>query len=237
MTVIVCYDPDAAHSRALQAQISGMNLKDTVCVRSFERLEEMDAYMNRHGDVTDVLLYDIGAGPSSTMSVVGRIKRAYSNIQIIFMSDAQEWCDELYAVEHVYFLKKPVASAALFAALEVALRISRRLKERCLSIQSQGEYCTVPFSGILYVQAFLREVLVVTRSDRFTSYNRISDVERVLDSRFLRCHKSYIVNLDRVTAQGSLRFVVENGGIVPVSRARSPEARRRLGYYRGELNA
>lgn len=95
----------------------------------------------------------------------------------------------------------------------------------------------MPFSGILYVQAFLREVLVVTRSDRFTSYNRISDVERVLDSRFLRCHKSYIVNLDRVTAQGSLRFVVENGGIVPVSRARSPEARRRLGYYRGELNA
>ena len=52
--------------------------------------------------------------------------------------------------------------------------------------------------------------------------------DELKDSRFFRCHRSYLVNLDRVQALQQRDFVMENGQRVPISLKSFGEARRRL---------
>jgi len=60
----------------------------------------------------------------------------------------------------------------------------------------------------------------------------LKDIEEVLDSSlFLRCHRSYIINLNkvkRIIKNQNCVLVMENGDEVPVARGRKEEVTRIL---------
>lgn len=62
----------------------------------------------------------------------------------------------------------------------------------------------------------------------FESYGRLHELERQLDGRFFQCHKSFLVNMDRVTAFETEYFQLSTGEQVPVSTRRRAEARLRF---------
>jgi DNA-binding LytR/AlgR family response regulator len=52
--------------------------------------------------------------------------------------------------------------------------------------------------------------------------------------RFIQCHKSFLVNLDRVSSMEHKFFVMDNGEHVPISRGRAEETRKNFFESLGE---
>ena len=59
-------------------------------------------------------------------------------------------------------------------------------------------------------------------------YEKLEDLERRLDSRFFKCHRSYLVDLDYVRGYRDGQVLLPQGAAIPVSRLRERELRQAL---------
>ena len=83
----------------------------------------------------------------------------------------------------------------------------------------------IPVSKLDYVEAQDDYVALASEGKKHLKQQTIASLEAALDpSRFLRIHRSYIVNLERVTrlepyGKDSYVAILPNGAQLPVSRA------------------
>ncbi len=235
MIFIACCDENTLHLSRLRQEIAVLGVGERVNAAFFSTLDELEEFMGDHGETVDVLLCDTVLQNDSAIPAVSEIKKRHAHVQVIFMSVLAAWCEKAYTVEHVYFLNKPVRQEALTNAVLCAARKAKQHKEQYLNIQNKGAIQTIAFSDILYIESVLREIRIATSAQNVYAYNRISDMAGRLDSRFISCHKSYIVNLDKVEQIGGLQFVLADGRTVPISQARYQEAKQRYLRHTAEL--
>ena len=65
--------------------------------------------------------------------------------------------------------------------------------------------------------------LHLVSSEIIDFYDRIENLETKLDSRFFRCHRSYLINLRHLKSYKNGMAYMESGEEIPVSRLRSKE--------------
>ena len=100
------------------------------------------------------------------------------------------------------------------------------LKNDTLYFRCNYQDCSIPVEDILYIQSEEDYVcLYVTGSTRrFTFLSTLTEATNTLKKRgFARCHRSYVVNMARVTAVrprvDGYKAILEGGKHIPVGRA------------------
>ena len=73
----------------------------------------------------------------------------------------------------------------------------------------------------------------VTVQEEYSFYSRVGDVESRLDDRFVRCHQSFIINLEHVSSMRSNSLTMDNGSVIPVSQPRQKNVRVELTRFLG----
>ena len=69
---------------------------------------------------------------------------------------------------------------------------------------------------------------LVTKTEEYVFYAGLEDVQRQLGEEFLRCHKSFLVNLEKVVRFSKEQIVLEDGTNIPISRSYAKNVRQRL---------
>ena len=128
------------------------------------------------------------------------------------------------------YLVKPVGQAAVDQAMDWFVG-QEAARLRLLRVGTEGEEDaeTVRVGEVDYIE-ICRHTAVVRAAGRVYEVRRTMDAleEELNDSRFFRCHRSYLVNLDRVQQIDHKDFVMESGDRVPISSKCAAEARRRF---------
>lgn len=99
-----------------------------------------------------------------------------------------------------------------------------------LVFQVNGAHVRLRFADILFFEALDKKVTVCTTQHVYSTYASLGLLAEQLKGRFLRCHRSYIVNCDHVEAVDlhSMQLTLRNGARIPVSRSARPLVRRLL---------
>lgn len=159
---------------------------------------------------------------------------------VIFVTAYQEYALEAFNVDAVDYLLKPVRIKRLGRALEKAKQMlqtpaasqsltppdAARTLER-ISVEERGVYRVIPIEDILFFSAEDGIVMVQTRTSRHMTDFSLKFLEQNLDlTRFFRCHRSTIVNLDAIDSiapwgAGTYRLVVDRAQDLGVPLARS----------------
>lgn len=170
------------------------------------------------GDVPDVLFVDICLGQANGVDLVSRLFSMGATSQVVYVSGHDEYHTRVYATDHASFLKKPFRQEDVDLALDQALS---RLDDAGTAplVLSHGHETEVVYPrDILYVESDRRQVIVHTRTGEHRSYGKLSDVLDRLPAHIVRCHQSYIVNLDFVERLGTESIALVTGQTIPVSR-------------------
>ena len=120
-------------------------------------------------------------------------------------------------------LNPPFILLVLTALIAPEIALEKHLERRCpyarsISFVSDRRKITLDPAEISYVESNDSEVWIHTAGGlAYRTKTRISQWETQLDSRFLRIHRSYIVNADRV-ARHTAGAVVVDGRTLEVSR-------------------
>lgn len=160
---------------------------------------------------------------------------------VIFVTAYDEYAMKAFEVHAVDYLLKPVGKQRLDAALQrvksrsqeklpaaaeltTASRPSGQFAER-LVVKDGTRVTLIPAAKLDYAEAQDDYVALASEGKKHLKQQTIASLETALDPRqFVRIHRSYIVNLERVTriepyGKDSRVAVLSSGVRLPVSRA------------------
>lgn len=180
-----------------------------------------------------ILLLDVMMGELDGIKLAARLRQQGNDTQIVFVSSNREMALRGYEVNAVRYLAKPLEQEKLKEALLYCVRMQKGKKEILLPTE-RGEFRT-PFSDIQYVEAFDRGTKVVLKDKTLETRWKLSEIAVLLpESDFLRCHRSYVVNLACVTYVHQYEFILQSGMTVPIGQARYTEIRNQFADYLAE---
>jgi two-component system LytT family response regulator len=196
----------------------------------------------------DLVFLDIEMPELNGLEVLRRIKH---DPAIVFTTAYDKFAVAAFELEAIDYLLKPFGRDRLYAALErvqrnlnvgsdesVATRARAALDQMSPSgpltrifVRDRGRILPIAVNDIERLEADDDYVAVHSRGRRYLVYLGMNDFEHRLDAqRFVRIHRSHIVNMDHVAAMTSfdatrLQVEMRDGTKLIASRTRSRELR------------
>ncbi len=84
-------------------------------------------------------------------------------------------------------------------------------KEYYIPVITRKEVSRVNVREILYIETQLRVVYIYTSNRVYRSYRKMDDVMKYLNDNFYRCHKSCILNFEKITRMEDGIFFFKGG--------------------------
>lgn len=119
------------------------------------------------------------------------------------------------------FIVKPVQKDILEDLLKKAQSELDNDKQSFLCNLGKGKLETIPSNQILYLESKGHNVLIHTenRSEAYSVYDRLSTLGKRLPSNFRPCHKSYLINMDKIKRIDKQEVVLTNGTVIQISKS------------------
>ena len=149
--------------------------------------------------------------------------------QIIFTTGNKEYAFEAFEYDVTDFLKKPITQLRFAKAIEKALQRQNQLdaiatasSKNEIYIKSDGRFIRIPYESILYFENVGDYVKVITTDGNHIIHGSLKSIDsRINHPRFLKVHRTYIVNLDKIKDIEDNTLVIEKS-VIPISRAHKP---------------
>lgn len=169
----------------------------------------------------DILFLDIQMdGPDGMKTAKLLRERGFGGL-IIFMTVLKEHVFDAFQVEAFDYLIKPTENDRLLSVLDRALNTLFKKRQKNIVIQKGNTTSIIFLDDILYGEVMGRKIYLYTKDGQVADYyGSLEDLEQNMDSRFFRCHRSYLINLDYVRGIKDQNATLSGGKNVPVSRLR-----------------
>lgn len=164
------------------------------------------------------LILDIEMGSMNGMELAGKIRETDSDIPILFVTGYGEYMQSGYDVAALHYLMKPVDREKFFHVLD-RLPLEDGVAEKILFQTEEGNV-SLPPGEIWYVEAEGHRCVLHTRNAVMLLKESIGSVEKRLAGcdTIIKCHRSYLVNLQHVSVVLKEEMVLDNGEKIPLSR-------------------
>lgn len=166
----------------------------------------------------DLLLSDILTTGLNGIEAAKKLRSLGKNMDIVFISTTAEYALDGYSVKALRYLKKPVDQEEL--RLVILESYQNYLKNGFLVVNTLERVYRIRYRDIYYLESSGRDLVIHLKNEELTTRMKLSDVEKTLTGpSFIRCHRSYIVNLMRTVSIERYQITLSNGDVVPVSQA------------------
>ena len=147
---------------------------------------------------TDVLLLDIDLKSSTSgLQIAEKIRAVDKDIYIIFVTGHFEFGMVAYRYKTFDFLQKPLTKERFE---ETILRLySDIFGNKTDYIKLDNDKTVIKENTIRFIKKDGMKVIFHTDTRDYETYSSFSKISDMLPYNFVRCHKSYIVNIDKIT--------------------------------------
>lgn len=214
MRIAICDDEEIMRSD-LKQKINeySKNHRQTILFHEFSNGEDLLSSSTPF----DIIFMDYQMGGLSGIETAEKLRENKINTTIIFLTSYSEVVFQSFEVNTFRFLLKPLDKNKLFAALDDY--VASLNKENRFLIKQNGSIYWVPFCEIIYFEAKNQYTTLRTISHTYIYNDIISKAEELLPSDcFVRCHRSYIVNLEHIRNHTLTDIEFDNGERAIISR-------------------
>lgn len=231
---IVVDDEPAARARLVRLLAADPDIELVAeCRNGAEALEAIRT------QAIDLAFLDIQMPQTSGIDVAHRLATAVQAPFVVFVTAHDRYALKAFDVNAVDYLLKPFDDDRFFVALArakdyIEMRDNKRLTGRLMdlvqdhikarqdftevfTIKEKGREYKVPVKDVFWLQAEGNYIILETKARRFLLRMTMNMVESELDpARFLRMHRSYIVNMAHVrnarySGNNEFTFTMANG--------------------------
>lgn len=170
----------------------------------------------------DVLFLDIMMSGTDGVSLARKLREKKTALTIIFTTGISDYMQDGYEVEAMHYLLKPLDREKVWECLEKCL-VRGGGDRRTVLLPTEEGLMKIDIEKILYGEAMGHYCeLECMDGQRLSLKIGIRELAQKLDmetqEEFAFCHRSYLVNLRRISRVGKQDIVMDNGALVPVSR-------------------
>lgn len=238
MKIAVC-DDDSIYIDALTAGIRSWEQRHHVSVQT-------DAFRSGKALLTavshtayDLCFLDIDLGEDMNgYDLAGKIRKIHPDASLVFVTNYDTYLKEGYELGILRYFNKPVPLNKLFDVLDLCYEKARSAGKKDEIFRLSDTEKGIPVSQILYIEYFNHSITVHLRSgvqNRRISESLSEILELLPKDRFLRVHKSYLVNIEAVSRFSSSFIYLDDGQEIPIGRSYRETVHQVLRrYFTGE---
>lgn len=226
---------------------SQLNYLDA-CVRRFSEIHGLSLHISLFDsaekfwfswekDSFSVILLDIQMRGQNGMDLAHELRQRGDNSAIIFITGLSEYIGEGYDVSAVHYLMKPIDENKLFEAMEKAIStVEKQPKKLIFSVG--GENIVLSAQKIEYAEAFSHTTSLSLGEKNVEISQSFGNVLSALRNEcFVRCHRSYAVNIVHIRSIKKYEITLDSGKTVPVSRRLYDAVNKAfISFYKGGGN-
>ncbi|MDV7139488.1 LytTR family DNA-binding domain-containing protein [Maribacter sp. TH_r10] len=194
-----------------------------VLENQFESALQAISYLEENE--VDLMFVDINMPDLSGMDFV---KSLNNPPKVIFTTAYSEYAIEGFKVDAIDYLLKPIGySDFLKAAVKAKDRIDPKVEvnteiqsnDKFLFIKSEYKILRINLSDIKYIEGMREYLRIHLQSEKpIMTLMSMKKMEEFLSSdHFMRVHRSYIVNLDKISTVERNRIVFDKNVYIPIS--------------------
>jgi len=223
MKIAICDDnqQELLHiSQLVDEYLSCGLAEEKIEISRFESSMKLFAQIES-GEHFDVYLLDIIMSDINGIELAAEIRKRDQVAKIIFLTSSTEFAVESYSVSALNYLLKPIQKDKLFSILEKACNDIGSGMKQYIVIKTPTSLSKVFLHELIYVEVMGRTVFFHQKSGiTIESTSTISQVEAVLltDKRFIKPHRSYLVNLDYIKHLSPAGLMMNTDQLIPISR-------------------
>ncbi|MBP1926920.1 DNA-binding LytR/AlgR family response regulator [Sedimentibacter acidaminivorans] len=156
----------------------------------------------------DIAFLDIEMPEITGVELAKRIKKIDSNISIIFITAYKQYAIDAFDIGAAHYLLKPIRKEKLITAIDrikgsrdnqiKVIKGKTQLPEK-ISVKGRDSTTFIKIKDILYIESLDSKTILVTKKEKVTSKEKLQFWQNeLLEVGFLRCHRSYIVNMEYI---------------------------------------
>jgi Response regulator of the LytR/AlgR family len=217
MKIAVCED-EKIFSDKLVGYINEWSVQKNIFVEIFEyNSAESFLYTWSENENIDVIFLDIKMKSMTGIELAKIIRKTNTKIQIIFTTNMREHILTGYTVSAMQYLLKPVNKKDCFICLDKVCDISQN--EKYYIYKDNEKTIRIPFSDIIYIEMSSHNATIFRNSESYSMRKTITQIMSEIDDMwFIKCHKSYIVNVRHIESISKNAVTMSEDTIIPVSR-------------------
>ena len=148
-------------------------------------------------NVTDVLLLDINLKSSkSGLELADEIRKRKNNAYLIFTTGHLEYAMVAYKYKTFDYLPKPIVYERLEDTIIRLFEDANELTKKYIKIDNKSTM--IDESEIQYIKRDGMKLVFHTSSRDYDTYSSFNKFQQNLPDTYIRCHKSYIANLNQI---------------------------------------
>lgn len=157
----------------------------------------------------DVIMLDICMPDENGLNLANRLRDMLPQACLIFITGHTEYAAQAFALEAVDYLVKPIRREHLARALSRAQKYLGRIScqpelKPVLSVKEDRQLFLIHPESILFLEKQGRKTIIHTESRRYNTGESLQSLAKRLGPEFFRCHRSFIVNVNRIETISTL---------------------------------
>jgi len=219
MRIAVCDDEmDQIHGNVELIQKWAANNQLAVNIDTFSSAEEF-LFRWSEGQPYDLAVFDIKMRKMTGIDLAKTIRKSDQDLEIIFITGITDHVFEGYDVAALNYLVKPYKPELLFKTLDKAKDAYMQKEGGSLMLLQEGRYIRVPYKEILYMEIRGHYFDIYTlKLGNYRTKKQMNDMLFALDKNlFIRCHRSYIINISHVSSLDRQNIKLKSGHTIPLS--------------------
>lgn len=221
MLKIALCDDNSNFLQLLEAQITSFidNTAFECSIKSFNSLNSLELYLE--SQVPDILLLDLMFGDENSIEWA-KEHLSSSRTALILMTAFPGQAYSISEIPHVYYIIKKIErnkipEQVLNKALIAAIKLIVKNHRKQTIVKTKDEHCILDYNEIVYIEAANNHIVLQMKNTNFIIiYSPLSKFSENLPANFIRCHKSYVVNMNYISSFKPNSFIMKDGTYIPI---------------------
>ncbi len=183
----------------------------------------------------DMVLMDIEFEEENGIRSAGEIIRLIPEVSILYMTAYNERYSQqilLGDAQPLGYMVKPLSQELLSKYIDKIYR--KRGARKYLTLSIRGKEYSILTDRIRYMESQNHTVKIYLDGEELLVYDKLESILAKLPDVFVQCHKSYVVNMKRISRLDPEKVYLQGGTAIPVSRANRAHMRMAFFTYIGE---
>jgi two-component system LytT family response regulator len=229
----ILIDDEISNLKGLEQKL-GKLFPDIVIENTFQKPEEAIKVLQKQQP--DVVFLDIEMPRINGFDLLSQLETV--DFQVIFVTAYSEYAIDAFKQNAVDYVLKPIDDEELVAAVSKALHIvktksdiennhklvnllSNTISSNKIIVPTQKGMSFIPEEEVMHLEGYdgYTKIHLINGKTIMSSYN-LGKFEKLLSRTFFKCHKSHIINLEKVRHfENEGYLVLEDSQRIPISRS------------------
>lgn len=214
-------------------------------LKTIKRIENIKEYSNikqlqldiEYNETFDIIIMDIDwKQEKNGIDYAHEIYCVSPQTQIIFLTGYNDQYSQsvfLKPTNLAGYVTKPINRVILEANIENAWRRKQEEDSKKLTIIHKNRALSLYNKDIVYIESVGHKAIIHTRNQDYICYEKLNDLKKRMDSYFVECHKSFLVNMEEISRIEKDKMIFFDGREAPISKKKYDDVRKIYFKYIG----